>query len=59
MFLKFDLAPINMAIKQLKQKYNGTIAFYRDILKLEVNEVPIDNPTASKIHSVQFENNII
>lgn len=50
---------INIAIKLPKHKYDETVAFYRDILKLEIKEVPIDNPTVSRTHSVQFGNNII
>jgi predicted enzyme related to lactoylglutathione lyase len=52
-------AGINIAIKIPKNKYDKTVAFYRDILKLEVNEVPITNPTVSKTHSVKFGANIL
>ena len=55
---KFE-AGINIAIKLPKQKYDETVVFYRDILKLEVKEVPISNPTVSRTHSVQFGNNVI
>jgi predicted enzyme related to lactoylglutathione lyase len=50
---------INIAIKIPKSKYEKTVAFYRDILKLEVEEKPISNPTVSKTHEVKFGNNII
>jgi predicted enzyme related to lactoylglutathione lyase len=50
---------INIAIKIPKGKYDRTVAFYRDILKLEVEEKPIDNPTVSRTHQVKFRNNII
>jgi predicted enzyme related to lactoylglutathione lyase len=50
---------INIAIKIPKSKYGRTVAFYRDILKLEVEEKPIDNPTVSRTHQVKFGNNII
>lgn len=50
---------INIAIKIPKTKYDRTVAFYRDILKLEVEEKPIDNPTVSRTHQVKFGNNII
>ncbi len=50
---------INIAIKIPKSKYQNTVAFYRDILKLEVQEKPINNPTVSKTHEVKFGNNII
>ena len=50
---------INIAIKIPKSKYDKTVAFYRDILKIEVAEKPISNPTVSKTHQVKFGNNII
>ena len=56
--IKFE-AGINIAIKIPKSKYEQTIAFYRDILKLEVEEKPIDNPTVSKTHEVKFGTNIL
>jgi len=52
-------AGINIAIKIPKSKYDKTIAFYRDILKLEVEEKPIENPTVSRTHEVKFGNNIL
>lgn len=55
---KFE-AGINIAIKIPKSKYEATVAFYRDILKLEVTEKHIDNPTVSKTHEVKFGNNIV
>lgn len=55
---KFE-AGINIAIKIPKQKYEQTVAFYRDILKLEVKEVTIENPTVSRTHSVVFGSNIL
>jgi hypothetical protein len=50
---------INIAIKIPKSKYVETVNFYRDILKLDVVEKPIDNPTVSKTHRVKFGNNIV
>ena len=50
---------VNIAIKIPKSKYNETVAFYRDILKLEVDEMPIDTPTVSKTHQVKFGQNIV
>lgn len=50
---KFE-AGINIAIKVPKSKYEKTVAFYRDILKLEVEEKPIDNPTVSRTHQVKL-----
>lgn len=55
---KFE-AGIDIAIKLPKSKYEQTVTFYRDILKLEVEEKPIKNPTVSKTHQVKFGNNII
>lgn len=55
---KFE-AGINIAIKIPKSKYEKTVAFYRDILKLPVEEKPIDNPTVSRTFEVKFGNNII
>lgn len=55
---KFE-AGINIAIKIPKNTYEKTVAFYRDILKLNVEEKPIKNPTVSRTHEVKFGNNII
>jgi predicted enzyme related to lactoylglutathione lyase len=52
-------AGINIAIKIPKSKYDKTVSFYKNILKLEVEEKPIDNPTISRTHEVKFGNNII
>lgn len=58
MDIKFE-AGINIAIKIPKNKYDKTVEFYKDILKLEVEEKPIDNPTVSRTHEVKFGNNIL
>lgn len=50
---------VNIAIKIPKSKYESTVAFYRDILKLSVTEVPIDNPTVSRTHKVAFGGNTV
>lgn len=55
---KFE-AGINIAIKIPKSKYDQTVHFYRDVLKFEVKEVPIKNPTVSQTHSVKFGANVI
>lgn len=47
---------LNIAIKIPKAKYDKTVAFYRDVLKLKVTEKPIDNPTVSRTHQVAFGN---
>jgi len=50
---------INIAVKIPKSKYEKTVAFYRDILKLEVEEKSIQNPTVSRTHQVKFGGNIL
>jgi hypothetical protein len=50
---------INIAMKIPKSKYEETVKFYRDILKLEVTEKPIENPTVSRTHEVKFGPNIV
>lgn len=50
---KFE-AGVNIAIKIPKGKYEKTVAFYRDILKWEVEEIEIDNSTVSRTHKVKF-----
>ena len=52
-------AGVNIAIKIPKSKYEQTVSFYRDVLKLEVNEKPIDNPTVSRTHEVKFGHNTV
>ena len=58
MDIRFE-AGINIAIKIPKSKYDKTVAFYKNILKLPVEERPIDNPTVSRTHEVKFGNNIV
>jgi len=58
MNIQFE-AGINIAIKIPKSKYEKTVAFYRDILKLDVEERPITNPTVSRTHEVKFGSNIV
>ncbi|MFD2162855.1 VOC family protein [Paradesertivirga mongoliensis] len=50
---------INIAIKIPKSKYDETVRFYKDILKLEVTEKPIENPTVSRTHEVKFGSNVV
>src|SRR5690606_16478167 len=50
---------INIAIKIPKSKYEQTVDFYKNILKFEVAEKPIDNPTVSRTHQVKFGNTVI
>jgi predicted enzyme related to lactoylglutathione lyase len=58
MDIKFE-GGINIAVKIPKNRYNETVAFYRDILKLEVEEKSITNPTVSRTHQVRFGNNVM
>jgi catechol 2,3-dioxygenase-like lactoylglutathione lyase family enzyme len=58
MDIKFE-AGINIALKIPKHRYEETVAFYRDILKLEVIEKPIENKTISKTHRVAFGHAVI
>ncbi len=55
---KFE-AGINIAIKIPKSKYEKTVAFYRDILKLIVEEKTIENQNVSRTHEVKFGNSIL
>lgn len=50
---------VNIAIKIPKAKYEKTVAFYREILKLDVEEKPIDHPTVSRTHRVAFGHNVM
>ena len=50
---------VNIAIKIPKSKYEKTVAFYRDILKLTVEEKSIENPTVSRTHEVKFGPNTV
>jgi hypothetical protein len=58
MDIKFE-GGVNIAIKIPKSKYEDTVAFYRDILKLDVQEKPINNPTVSRTHQVKFGHNTV
>ena len=58
MDIKFQ-AGINIAVKIPRHQYEQTVSFYRDILKLEVEEQSIQNPTVSRTHKVSFGQNIL
>lgn len=49
----------NIALKVPKYKYEETVRFYRDVLKLKVKEEAISNPTVSQTHSVEFGTNTL
>jgi hypothetical protein len=55
---KFEVG-INIALKIPKSKYEKTVVFYRDVLKFNVEEKPINTPTVSRTCEVKFGNNII
>jgi len=55
---KFE-AGINIAIKIPKRNYEETVAFYKEVLKLDVEERAINHPTVSRTHEVRFGHNII
>jgi len=50
---------VNIAMKIPKHKYEETVTFYRDVLKMEVAEKPISHPTVSRTHEVKFGNNVL
>ena len=49
----------NIALKIPKHKYEEAVRYYRDVLKLQVKEAPITNPTVSRTHSVVFGPNTL
>jgi predicted enzyme related to lactoylglutathione lyase len=50
---------VNIAVKIPKAKYEETVAFYKDVLKLSVEEKPIVNRTISRTHEVKFGPNTV
>lgn len=50
---------INIAIKIPKGKYEETVSFYKHTLKLNVVEVPVENPTISRTHKLHFGPNTL
>lgn len=59
MALKFE-GGINIAIKIPKSKYQQTVDFYKDTLRLNVEELSTqDHPTVSRTHRVVFGHNIL
>jgi hypothetical protein len=49
----------NIALKIPLHKYEETVRFYKEVLKLEVREEEISNPTVSRTHSVVFGPNTL
>lgn len=58
MDIKFE-GGVNIALKIPKGKYEQTVSFYRDVLRLEVEERDIEHPTVSRTHRVKFGNNLM
>jgi hypothetical protein len=58
MDVKFE-AGVNIALKIPKSTYEQTLAFYRDILQWEVEEVAITHPTISRTHKLKFGHNVL
>lgn len=58
MDVKFE-GGVNIAVKIPKSKYQQTVDFYRDVLKLDVMEKSIENPTVSRTHQVKFGSNVL
>lgn len=50
---------INIAMKIPKSKYEATVIFYREVLKLNVEEASADVPTISRSSKVQFGANTL
>ncbi len=50
---------VNIAMKIPPEKYNETVAFYRDILLFDVEEIPITHPTVLATHRLEFGQNIL
>lgn len=50
---------INIAMKIPGRNYEKTVVFYRDVLNMEVEEIPVNLPTVSRTHKVKFGENIL
>jgi hypothetical protein len=55
---RFD-GGVNIAVKIPKARYEETVKFYKEILRLEVDEQPIEHRTISRTHKVKFGGNIL
>src|SRR5690606_17967907 len=58
MDMKFE-GGVNIALKIPEGKYGRTVSFYRDVLKLEVEERDIEHPMVSRTHRVKFDTNVM
>ncbi|MBW3470257.1 VOC family protein [Arthrospiribacter ruber] len=56
--IRFSGGP-NIAIKIPKAKYEATVAFYRDVLCMEVEEKAISHLTVSRTHKVKFGSKVL
>lgn len=50
---------VNIAIKIPLSKYKKTVAFYKDVLKLNVTKVEQNHPTVQSSHKVEFGKNFL
>lgn len=50
---------VNIAMKIPPEKYDETVAFYRDILLFDVEEVPITHSAVLATHRLEFGQNIL
>ena len=50
---------VNIALKIPKRTYEKSVSFYRDVLKLEIEEKPINHPSVSRTHKVKFGPNTL
>ncbi len=50
---------INIAIKIPKRNYDKAIGFYREVLKLEIEEGPIGTSAVSRTHRIKFGENTL
>ncbi len=50
---------VNISMKIPPEKYDETVAFYRDILLFDVEEVPITRSAVLATHRLEFGQNIL
>lgn len=50
---------VNIAMKIPSEKYDETVAFYRDILLFELEKVPVTHPAVLATHRMVFGHNIL
>ncbi|PRD48672.1 VOC family protein [Sphingobacterium haloxyli] len=50
---------VKIVMKIPAEKYDETVAFYRDVLLFDVQELPITHPTVLATHRLAFGQNIL